>query len=169
MRCFNHWNKSSGSESAWNKTIRRPLWLDQSAAVCDRDRFRAAENIQLREDVAQVPFHRGLVAGRSFCALRRRRPPREAGRRQRSCWLPIDKLTCSPAQSSETAIRRGVELATFSSKRVWPAFSRPHAFDRIETSGLAGVPSTRATRGRGWHRLCKGPSPASEGQITMNK
>src|SRR6266498_780471 len=33
--------------------------------------------------------------------------PREAGRRQRSCWLPIDKLTCSPAQSSETAIRRG--------------------------------------------------------------
>src|SRR6266540_1420283 len=61
MRCFNHWNKSSGSESAWNKTIRRPLWLDQSAAVCDRDRFRAAENTQLREDVAQMPFHRGLA------------------------------------------------------------------------------------------------------------
>ncbi len=34
---------------------------------------------------------------------------------------------------------------------------------------LAGVPSTRATRGRGWHRLCKGTNPASEGQITMNK
>ena len=114
-------------------------------------------------------FHRGLVAGRSFCALQRRRPPRESGRSQRSCWLPIDRLTCSPAQSSETAIRRGVELATFSSKRVWLALSRPHAFERIETSGLAGVPSTQATRGRGWHLVCKGTNPASEGQIRMNK
>ena len=45
--------------------------------------------------------------------------------------LVHDELTCSPAQSSETAIRRGVELATFSSKRVWLALSRPHAFERI--------------------------------------
>ena len=45
--------------------------------------------------------------------------------------MDLGKLTCSPAQSSETAIRRGVELATFSSKRVWLALSRPHAFERI--------------------------------------
>ena len=43
------------------QTIRRPLKPHQSAVICDGDDFRAAENVQLREDVVQVPFHRGLA------------------------------------------------------------------------------------------------------------
>src|SRR6266702_2142749 len=116
-------------ESQLGEIDRRPLWLGESAAVCDRDRFRATENVQLGEDAAQVPFHRGW---------RRPEGPRTPGcalfagvgyglGRQARC----DKLTRSPAQSSETAIRRGVELATFSSKPAWLAFSRPHAIERI--------------------------------------
>ena len=41
--------------------LKGPLNLHQSAVTCDGDGFHAAENVQLREDVVQVPFHRGLA------------------------------------------------------------------------------------------------------------
>lgn len=37
------------------------LKLNQSAAACDGNCFRPAENLQLGEDVAQVPFDRGFA------------------------------------------------------------------------------------------------------------
>jgi len=35
--------------------------LHQPSATCNGDGFRATENVQLGEDVAQMPFHRGLA------------------------------------------------------------------------------------------------------------
>src|SRR6266850_3526881 len=44
-----------------NWPLKGPLKLHQPAAACDGDRFRAAENVQLGKDVAQMPFHRGFA------------------------------------------------------------------------------------------------------------
>ena len=42
-------------------SVERCLKLHQSAAARDGDCFRAAQNIQLGEDVAQMPLHRGFA------------------------------------------------------------------------------------------------------------
>ena len=55
------WIKATVGRSLTQKPQIQPLKLHQSAVTCDGDGFRAAENVQLREDVAQVPFHRGLA------------------------------------------------------------------------------------------------------------
>ena len=49
--------KATVGRSLRQKLQIQPLKLHQSAVTCDGDGFRAAENVQLREDVAQVPFH----------------------------------------------------------------------------------------------------------------
>ena len=41
--------------------LKGALKLHQSAAARDGDCFRAAQNIQLGEDVAQMPLHRGFA------------------------------------------------------------------------------------------------------------
>ena len=66
MQSFRRGQIRQGIKATFGRSLRQkpqiqPLKLHQSAVTCDGDGFRAAENVQLGEDVVQVSFHRSFA------------------------------------------------------------------------------------------------------------